>query len=129
VKQTVLVALGDLAACRTTSRILREAGFECISATTGEHVMALLVDRTEAPDLFLFDVRLPDMPGPTLAWLICQRYGEMPGLFISGHSSFDASLLSAGAWDFLAMPFSPESLVASVTRLTALPDVRARTAS
>ena len=72
-------------------------------ANTGEHALALLVDRKEAPpDLFVFDVRLPDMPGPTLAWLLSERYGEVPVLFISGYPSFDAALLRATRWDFLA---------------------------
>ncbi len=126
---TLLVVDDDLPACQTTCRILRDAGFGCIWATTGEHALALLVDRKEPPDLFVFDVRLTDMPGPTLAWLLSERYGEVPVLFISGSPSFDAALLRAARWDFLAKPFSPESLVAAVLRMLSQPDVRARTAS
>jgi DNA-binding response OmpR family regulator len=50
--QTVLVVDGDLPASQMACRILRHAGFECIWANTGEHAMALLVERKEAPDLF-----------------------------------------------------------------------------
>ena len=112
-----------------TCRILRDAGFECLWANTGEHAVSLLVERKEAPDLFVLDVRLTDMPGPTLAWLLTQRYGELPVLFISGYSSFDASLLRAARWDFLSKPFSPERLVAAVRRMLTAPDMRARSAS
>jgi DNA-binding NtrC family response regulator len=125
----VLVVDDDLPTCQMTCRILRSAGFDCIWANTGEHAMALLVERKEAPDCFVFDVRLTDMPGPTLAWLLSKRYGEVPVLFISGYPSFDAALLSAARWDFLAKPFTPDSLVSAVRRMLAEPDVRARTAS
>jgi two-component system, cell cycle sensor histidine kinase and response regulator CckA len=110
-------------------RILRGAGFGCAWANTGEHALALLVERKEAPDLFVFDVRLPDMPGPTLAWLLSERYGDVPVLFISGYPSFDAALLRAARWDFLAKPFTPEQLVMVVRRMLAQPDARAQSAS
>ena len=127
--QTILVVDDELPACQVACRILRDAGFECLWANTGEHAMALLVERKEAPDLFVLDVRLTDMPGPTLAWLLSERYGEVPVLFISGYTSFDAALLRATRWDFLAKPFSSESLVGAVRRMLAQPDVRARSAS
>ena len=127
--QTVLVVDDDLAACRMACRILRDAGFECVWANTGEHAMALLVERGEAPALFVFDVRLPDMPGPTLAWLLSDRYREVPVLFVSGYPSFDAALLRAARWDFLAKPFAPEALVSAVRRMLTQPDARARSAS
>jgi DNA-binding NtrC family response regulator len=127
--QTILVVDDDLPASQMTCRILRDAGFECVWANTGEHAMALLVERKEQPPLFVFDVRLTDMPGPTLAWLLSERYGKVPVLFISGYPSFDAALLRAAHWDFLAKPFFPESLVGAVRRMLAQPDVRARSAS
>jgi len=130
VSQTILVVDDHLAACQMTCRILRDAGFDCVWANTGEHALAVLVDRKEAPpDLFVFDARLPDMPGPTLAWLLSERYGEVPVLFISGYPSFDAALLRATRWDFLAKPFSPDSLVFAVRRILAQPSLRARSAS
>src|SRR5918995_7114812 len=98
VSQTILVVDDDLAACQVACRSLRDAGLECVWANTGEHAMALLVERNEAPVLFVFDVRLTDMPGPTLAWLLSERYGGVPVLFISGYPSFDAALLRATRW-------------------------------
>jgi DNA-binding NtrC family response regulator len=127
--QTVLVVQSDLPASQMTCRILRHAGFECIWANTGERAMALLVEQKEAPDLFVLDVRLTDMPGPTLSWLLAERYGAVPVLFISGYPSFDAALLRAARWDFLAKPFAPDSLVAVVRRMFAEPELRARSAS
>jgi DNA-binding response OmpR family regulator len=78
VSPTILVVDDDLSVCQSTCQILRDAGFECIWANTGEHALALLTERSEAPGLFVFEVHLPDMPGPTLAWLLSERYGELP---------------------------------------------------
>lgn len=125
----ILVVDDDLAVCQMTCRILRDAGFDCFWAVSGEHAMALLVERTDAPELFVIDVRLSDMPGPTLAWLVSERYGEVPVLFVSGYPSFDAALLRAARWDFLSKPFSPSGLVAAVRRMLDRPPLRARNAS
>jgi two-component system catabolic regulation response regulator CreB len=129
VKPTILVVDGDLSVCETACQTLRDAGFECIWANTGEHALALLTERSEVPNLFVFDLHLADMPGPTLAWLLSTRYGELPVLFTSDSSSFDAGLVRAARGDFLAKPFSPESLVDAVRRLLAEPDARSRSAS
>jgi DNA-binding NtrC family response regulator len=125
----ILVVDDDLAACEMTCRILRAVGFDCFWANSAEHAMALLVEQKEAPDLFVFDVRLPDMPGPTLAWLVAERFGEVPVLFVSGYPSFDAALLRAARWEFLSKPFTPATLVAAVRHMLAQPPLRARSAS
>jgi DNA-binding NtrC family response regulator len=126
---TILVVDDDLETCELTCRMLRSAGYDCFWATSGEHALTLLVERRGAPDLFVIDVRLQDMPGPTLAWLLLERYGEVPVLFISGYSSFDAALLAAARWEFLAKPFEAPALVAAVRRMLEQPGTRARSAS
>lgn len=125
---TILVADDDLAVRTLTCRMLREAGYDCVWATSGEHALTLLVERKEVPDLFVFDVRLKDMPGPTLAWLLSERYGQIPVLFISGYP-FDTALLRAAQWEFLPKPFESAQLVDAVRRMLARPDCRARAAS
>ena len=124
-----MVVDDDLPTCELTCRMLRRAGYDCFWATSGEHALTSLVERGEAPDLFVFDVRLQDMPGPTLAWLLSERYGEVPVLFISGYPSFDAALLRAARWEFLPKPFESETLLAAVRRILEQPGSRARSAS
>ena len=124
-----MVVDDELAVCELICRVLREAGYDCFWATSGEHALTAMVERKEAPDLFVFDVRLQDMPGPTLAWLLSERYGDVPVLFISGYPSLDAALLRAARWDFLPKPFDSGTLLAAVRRMLEQPDARARTAS
>ena len=124
-----MVVDDDLATCELTCRILRTAGYDCFWATSGEHALTLLVERKETPDLFVIDVRLQDMPGPTLAWLLSERHGQMPVLFISGYPSFDAALLAAARWEFLPKPFEAASLLTAVRRMLENSGTQARTAS
>lgn len=124
-----MVVDDDLTTCEITCRILRIAGYDCFWATSGEHALTLLMERKQAPDLFVFDVRLQDMPGPTLAWLLTERYGEVPVLFISGYPSFDAALLAANRWEFLSKPFDATTLLPAVRRMLEQPSTRERNAS
>jgi two-component system cell cycle sensor histidine kinase/response regulator CckA len=125
---TILVVDDDLTTCEVACRVLRGEGYDCVWATSGEHTLSLLGERGEAPDLFVVDVRLRDMPGPTLAWLLSERYGEIPVLFISGYP-FDAALLTAARWEFLPKPFESPGLLAAIRRMLEAPDGRARAAS
>ena len=129
VTQTILVVDDDLPTCELMCRMLRGAGYDCLWANSGEHTLALLAERKESPDLFVFDVRLPDMPGPTLAWLLAQRYGDVPVLFVSGYSTFDTALLRAARSEFLPKPFTDITLVSAVQRMLSQPDSEARSAS
>ncbi len=129
VTETILVVDDDLATCELMCRMLRDAGYDCLWANSGEHALALLAERKESPHLFVFDVRLSDMPGPTLAWLLTERYGEVPVLFVSGYSTFDTALLRAARSEFLPKPFTQATLVAAVQRMLAPPDATARSAS
>lgn len=124
-----MVVDDDLAVCELTCRMLRAAGYDSFWASSGEHALSTLVERKEAPDLFVVDVRLQDMPGPTLAWLVAERYGETPVLFISGYPSFDAALLAAARWEFLPKPFDSATLVFAVRRMLEQPGARARSVS
>lgn len=126
---SIMVVDDDLAICDLTCRMLRGAGYDCYWAGSGEHALTLMVERKEAPDLYVLDVRLKDMPGPTLAWLLSERYGDVPVLFISGYPSFDAALLRAARWEFLPKPFDSDSLLPAVRRVLDQPGSRARTAS
>jgi DNA-binding response OmpR family regulator len=126
---TIMVVDDNLATCELACRMLRVEGYDCFWATSGEHALTTLVERQQPPDLFILDVRLQDMPGPTLAWLATERYGAVPVLFISGYPSFDAALLTASRWDFLPKPFEAPELLAAVRRILSPSHGQARSAS
>jgi signal transduction histidine kinase/DNA-binding response OmpR family regulator len=105
------------------SRALREAGFEVIEAGTGAE--AIRKAETEAPDLALLDVHLPDMSGiqvsrhlkaggVTASILILQ----ISATYTGGDTRVEA--LDAGADSYMVEPVEPRELVANVRALLRL---------
>jgi len=93
------------------ARIVEQAGFHPLHASTGEQALTLI--RDESPDLLLLDVHLPDMDGfEILAWLKKQEK-SMPVIMITAYSkTYDATqAIRAGAYDFVTKPFNNQDIV------------------
>lgn len=90
------------------------AGYEVDEVDTGEGAIEYLAANT--PDVVLLDLRLPDLTG----WEVMDRLrkqGRMDALRVilfSAHASAEESALAAGCVSFVAKPFTPHALVASV---------------
>ena len=102
------------------TRILRHAGFEVIEASTGAAALDLV--RSQAPDLVLLDVKLPDLNGRE----VCARIKADPAtartvVLQTSASHVDlrnrVDSLDAGADGYLVEPMEPEELVANVRAL------------
>jgi DNA-binding response OmpR family regulator/nitrogen-specific signal transduction histidine kinase len=98
-------------------RQLKQAGYDVIDSRTGEHALALAVERQ--PDLVLLDVRLPDIDG----FEVCRRLRRNPqtsGIPIIQMSAsyLDTSSrvkgLEIGADAYLTEPTEPAILVATL---------------
>jgi len=121
VASTVLIADDDEDIRALVSTILTKAGFSARAVDGG--VPALAAASEQAPELYVLDVRMPDMSGLEL----CRRLkagastGSRPVLLISAESSTEdvAAGYAAGADDYLPKPFSPRELVSRVDRLLA----------
>jgi PAS domain S-box-containing protein len=104
----------------TTSRALRQAGFDVLEAGTGADAVALT--HSAGPDLVLLDVKLPDVSGFDL----CRQLKTDPATrlvpivhitatYASGEHW--ASALDAGADAYLTHPVEPVVLVATIRGL------------
>lgn len=107
------------------SIVLKRGGFRVVEACTGEEALQAA---QAMPDVIVLDVKLPDMSGHE----VCRRLRADPktaSLCIiqtsASYVGLDAKLegLSSGADAYLAQPFEPEELIATVRAL-----LRARTA-
>ncbi|RYZ07559.1 MAG: response regulator [Myxococcales bacterium] len=116
----VLNVNDDDSARYLATRVLRRAGFEVYEADTGR--AALDQARQHRPHLAVLDVRLPDISGLD----VCRELKSDPGtkgiLVVQTSASFVSSAnkaegLSAGADAYLAQPFDPEELVATLHSL------------
>ncbi len=96
------------------STLMRQAGHTPLLAVDGKQALALI--ESDAPDLVLLDVGLPDMDGfEVLSWAKMRDKG-IPVIMITGSGSVgDATrAMRAGAYDYVAKPFSNEDMLLTV---------------
>ena len=116
----ILIVDDNDAARYVKTRILRLAGFEVIEAANGAGAVALL--HSDAPELVLLDVRLPDMDGRELAASI-KADPALASIVVLQTSAFHIearhriAALQAGADGYLIEPTEPEELVANIRSL------------
>ncbi len=101
--------------------LLNAEGYEVAPASDGEHALELV--KSLEPDLIISDVVMPVISGIELCRLLKQDalMATIPVLLISGiRQSDNDSLegLTAGADDYLDIPFRNEELLVKVARLT-----------
>ncbi|MGC9357486.1 MAG: response regulator transcription factor [Anaerolineae bacterium] len=106
-----LVVDDDRVLADVVSFTLRREGFEVLRAYDGETALRRLA--SEACDLIVLDVNLPDMDG----FAVCRRireHGDVPVIMLTVREAEDDIIqgLELGADDYITKPFSPRQLVA-----------------
>ena len=89
---------------------LERGGFTVLSASSGAEALSLA--GSAEPDLVVLDLRLPDVPGETVARELRSR-SATPILMLTAKASEDDRIrgLELGADDYVTKPFSPRELV------------------
>jgi PAS domain S-box-containing protein len=121
-KGTILV-VDDSQTSRTWAKLqLRRAGYTVREAERGDEALAIVA--TEAPDLLLLDVVLPDMDGYEITRRLRENplHAEIPIILVTtlGDSASKVRGLEAGANDFLTKPPDQAELLARVHTLLRL---------
>jgi two-component system cell cycle sensor histidine kinase/response regulator CckA len=119
--QLILVVEDEPVLAGLISRMLRDMGYASENVATARQAMGLLEDGALRPDLFVLDVRLPDMSGLQLAQRVARLLPAVPALFISGHPETQVRMASEPGAAFLPKPFSSYELAAAVRQLLAKP--------
>lgn len=118
--RTRILCVDDTEAQRyALSRILRNAGFDVLEATTGEQALEMMESR---PDLVVLDVNLPDISGFDVCRIIKSREtsARTPVLQVSAtHVNTRARVegLEGGADAYLAQPIDADELTATIGAL------------
>jgi DNA-binding NtrC family response regulator len=102
-----------LASCR---RILQAEGHDVgVASSTTEALSALAGQRYQ---LLVVDVIMPEYDGIFLIGMVRKKWPELPILVMSGYPTPEtiSSGLRMGATYFIAKPFTPDELVAAVSR-------------
>jgi DNA-binding NtrC family response regulator len=105
----------------TLAERLTLEGFGCRWLRNGAAAAAL--DRAEAFDAFVSDVRLPDMAGPALFAQLQPVFPGRPWIFITGYGTVAQreALLDAGAADFFTKPLDIDRLIRRLRGFAAAP--------
>ncbi len=107
----ILVCDDEPQILRALTVILRDAGYEAVTAATGEEAL----DRAavKPPEAAILDLMLPDIDGVELTRRL-REWSQMPILVLSavGEEDRKVEALAAGADDYVTKPFGPRELVA-----------------
>jgi two-component system phosphate regulon response regulator PhoB len=114
--KTILICEDDRN-LRTLVRLALGDGFRFVEAPDAPTVLELV--RHSRPDLIVLDLMLPGKSGLELLAEIRRAEGgeSTPIVVISAWSHSDAAALAAGADRFVAKPFDPNELQATVVEL------------
>jgi len=112
----LLVIDDDSAVTDLLSLLLRSHGFEV--GATNNSTDGLSMIRDNSPDVVILDLMMPDMDG----WQICKavrEFSQVPIIILSALNdpSMIASVLDAGADDYLTKPTPSRVLIAHINRL------------
>lgn len=113
----LLVIDDDTAVTDLLSLLLRSQGFEVFA--TNNSTDGLNMIREIQPNLVVLDLMMPEMDG----WEVCRsvrQFSQVPIIILSALNdpSMIASVLDAGADDYLTKPTPSRVLVAHINRLT-----------
>lgn len=107
----VLVCDDEPQILRALRVILRDAGYEAVTAASGEEAL----DRAavKPPAAAILDLMLPDLDGVQVTKRL-REWSEMPIIVLSAVGEEEAKVraLAAGADDYVTKPFGPPELVA-----------------
>jgi two-component system, cell cycle sensor histidine kinase and response regulator CckA len=118
-KETVLIAEDDASVRGVLARTLRDYGYTVLEAADGSEALEVAGRDDVPPDLLIADVVMPRVSGRQLWRELTKRWPNLPVLFISGYTGYDAvsrGLLEEGR-EFLQKPLDPEELARRVRGL------------
>jgi DNA-binding NtrC family response regulator len=98
------------------ARILKRAGYQCLTATDPHRALAL-VD-AERPDLLLTDLKMPGMDGMEVLRRAREMDPALPVILITAFASIESAVaaIKDGAFDYLPKNFSVDQLRVAVER-------------
>ena len=115
-EERILVVDDDGDFLEIISRILSRKGLKVHTASSGADALARLEERFYY--VVILDISLPDGDGTDLLSTIIDKYPDICGIMLTGHSSVQNAVksLNYGAFAYLEKPLDPDSLLAVINR-------------
>ena len=98
------------------SELLKEEGFEVMTAESGENGRKIVEENDL--DLVITDMRMPGMDGLQLLKAIKEYNKDLPVIMITAFGEVDKAVVAmkAGAYNYLAKPFNNEELLVNIKK-------------
>jgi DNA-binding NtrC family response regulator len=105
-----LIVDGEPTIRKLCMRIGESLGFVCLEAESAEAALTLL--RTDAPDLVVTDLRLPQKSGVELLEWIKSAWPRIEVAIMTGHGSIGNAVeaMKLGAYHYVTKPFAVEEM-------------------
>lgn len=118
----VLVIDDDIAITELMSMLLKTHGFEVFTCNSGTEGIKLVKEKR--PNVVLLDLMMPDLDGRQVCKAV-RAFSNVPILILSAINdpSVVASVLDAGADDFLVKPVPSNVLVAHIKKMVRQIDI------
>ncbi len=114
--QRILIVDDEPDMAENCRRILAAAAYQCFTTSDAQEALRLL--GSEHPDLLLTDLWMPEMDGMEMLRRARAIDPRMPVVLLTAHASLESAVaaVKAGAFDYLAKPFSIDQLKLAVER-------------
>lgn len=114
--ETILLVEDQDAVRDLAHRILSAHGYRVLTARSGREALDVALAHTGSLDLLVTDVVMPGMSGDELAGWLTNTHEGLKTIFMSGYSeqALAPHRLDVGTGDFLAKPFTADSLLQRV---------------
>jgi DNA-binding response OmpR family regulator len=116
-RQRILVVDDDPAIVSMVAQKLDRAGYEVLTATTGQHALDV-ISRSGLPHLAVVDIRMPVMDGISFCRAV-QTFSDLPIIMLTAVDEEETVIaaIEQFAEDYVVKPFSPSELVARIGRV------------
>jgi DNA-binding response OmpR family regulator len=110
----VMVVDDERRICQNVEKILSRGNYQVVSALSASEALERL--REEPCDLLISDIVMPQMNGLELLKKVKKQWPATKTLMMTAYASTDTALkaIRLGALDYLAKPFTPDELRATV---------------
>ena len=115
-EQQILLVDDDENIRETLGVVLREEGYDIISASNGKE--AVEQNNRNEFTLLITDLKLPDVDGVELYETIRKTHPETLAIIITAHAGFESAIraMRLGAYDYIQKPFRMEEILLTVKR-------------
>ena len=119
--ETILVVDDTPLVLEAVSLVLKNAGFNVLSASSPEQAIQVSLDFPGTIHLLLTDVMMPKMSGPDLAAKLVEQRAKLRVMLMTGYAGGDLLILNYG-WHLIKKPFVPSILREKVDSVLHTPD-------